>query len=86
MYTIYFCVDGHDPVIRCWSTIPRIGETVALAELQNVAESFKVNDVVWEGDGDPELSIHLKRSDGLLRRIIKPAGASTPCNTNGGGD
>jgi hypothetical protein len=80
MLTMYFCYDGHDPVIRCWPSIPRIGETVALAELEDVGESFKVIDVVWEGDGDPTLSIHLKRSEGFLRRILKTSNTQTPCN------
>jgi hypothetical protein len=81
MLTIYFCVDGHDPVIRCWSSIPRIGETVALTELEDVGETFKVADVVWEGDGEPTLSIYLKRSEGFLRRILKTSNTSTPCNS-----
>jgi hypothetical protein len=79
MLTMYFCFEGYDPVIRCWSQIPRIGDTVALAELEDAGESFKVIDVVWEGDGEPTLSIHLKRSEGFLRRILQSS-TPTPCN------
>jgi hypothetical protein len=81
MLTMYFCLDGHAPVIRCWPSVPRIGETVLLAELDDVGESFKVVDVVWEGDGEPTLSIHLKRSEGFLRRILKSSSTPTPCNS-----
>ena len=80
MQTMYFCVEGRDPVIRCWSQIPRIGDTIVLAELEDAGESFKVIDVVWEGDGDPTVSIHIKRSEGFLRRIFNPASRPTPCN------
>jgi hypothetical protein len=79
MLTMYFCLEDRDPVIRCWPAIPRIGDTMALPEL-NDRESFKVTDVVWEGDDEPTLSIYLKRSDGFLRRIVRSASAPTPCN------
>lgn len=81
MLTMYFCVDGHDPVLRCWSAIPRIGDTVALPELEAQGDSFKVVDVMWEGDDEPTLSIHLKRAEGFLRRILKASSAPTPCNS-----
>jgi hypothetical protein len=80
MNTMYFCLDGHDPVIRCWSQIPRIGDTVALHELEGEGDSFKVTDVMWEGDGEPTLSIHLKRSESFLRRIFTSTSQPTPCN------
>jgi hypothetical protein len=80
MLTMYFCYDGRDPVIRCWSAIPRIGDTVALSELGEEGTSFKVTDVVWEGDDEPALSIYLKRADTLIRRIVRSAVAPTPCN------
>jgi hypothetical protein len=81
MLTMYFCYDGQEPIIRCWPAIPRIGDTVALPELEDKGDSFKVADVLWEGDDhEPTLSIHLKRSDSLLRRIVKSAHKPTPCN------
>jgi hypothetical protein len=81
MLTMYFCCDGHDPVIRCWPEIPRIGDTVALSELEAEGDSFKVVDVMWEGDDEPTLSIHLKRAEGFLRRILNTASKPTPCNS-----
>ena len=81
MHTMYFCYDGRDPVIRCWSEIPRIGDTVALPELEEEGDSFKVVDVMWEGDDEPTLSIHLKRSEGFLRRILNAGSRPTPCNS-----
>jgi hypothetical protein len=80
MLTMYFCYEGRDPIIRCWPAIPRIGDTVALPELKDEGESFKVIDVVWEGDDEPNLSVYLKRSDGLLRRIVKSTLTPTPCD------
>jgi len=82
MLTMYFCYDGQDPVIRCWPAIPRIGDTVALSELGAEGASFKVTDVVWEGDDEPALSIYLKRGDTLLRRIVRSASFPTPCNAD----
>jgi hypothetical protein len=84
MLTMYFCCEGREPVIRCWSAVPRIGETVVLAEMQEEGESFKVIDVVWEGDGEPTISIHLKPAEGLIRRILKSASTPTPCNSGNG--
>jgi hypothetical protein len=81
MLTMYFCCDGHEPVIRCWPEIPRIGDTVALPELDGQGDSFKVVDVMWEGDDEPTLSIHLKRSEGFLRRILNATSKPTPCNS-----
>ena len=62
MLTMYFCYDGTDPVIRCWPAIPRIGDTVALPELEDVSGLFEVTDVVWEGDHEPALSIYIRPS------------------------
>jgi hypothetical protein len=81
MITIYFCYDGQEPIIRCWPEIPRIGDTVALPELDDEGESYKVVDVLWEGeDHEPTISIHLKRTEGLLRRIVKSTRRPTPCS------
>ena len=82
MYTMYFCLEDHEPVIRCWHAIPRVGDTVSLAELDDTGATYKVMDVLWEGDDEPTLSIHLNRADGLLRRIIQTATKPTPCNAD----
>ena len=81
MLTMYFCYDGRDPIIRCWPAIPRIGDTIALPELEDEGDSFKVTEVVWEGDQEPTLSIYLHRADGFLRRVIRTAASPTPCNS-----
>ena len=80
MLTMYFCYEGRDPVIRCWPEIPRIGDTVALSELEDEGNSFRVVDVLWEGDDEPTLSIHVKRAEGFLRRLVKSSTKPTPCN------
>lgn len=81
MLTMYFCYEGRDPIIRCWPEIPRIGDSVALPELEDEGESFKVADVLWEGeDHEPTLSIDLKRSEGILRRIVTSTRRPTPCH------
>jgi hypothetical protein len=83
MLTIYFCYDGRDPIIRCWPSIPRVGDTVALPELESEGDSFTVVDVLWQGDDEPTLSIYLKRSESFLRRIINLKNTSTPCSRGG---
>ena len=80
MLTMYFCYDGRDPIIRCWPAIPRIGDTVALSELEDEGGPCKVTEVVWEGDHEPALSIYLKRADGFFRRIVRSTSTPTPCN------
>jgi hypothetical protein len=78
---MYFCYDGRDPIIRCWPAIPRVGDTISLPELEEEGDSFRVTDVLWEGeDHEPTLSIHLKRADGFIRRIVKSTRTPTPCN------
>jgi hypothetical protein len=57
---------------------------VALPELEGQGETFKVVDVMWEGDDEPTVSIHLKRAEGFLRRILKTSSAPTPCNSGTG--
>jgi hypothetical protein len=79
MHTMYFCYEGRDPIIRCWREIPRIGDTVALPELDDEGDSFRVMEVVWEGEDEPTLSIYLKRADGFIRRLVKSSRAPTPC-------
>jgi hypothetical protein len=79
MLTMYFCYDGKDPVIRCWSAIPRIGDTVALSELEDVSGLFEVTDVVWEGQDEPALSIYIKQSK-LEQHRTGRGDPPTPCS------
>jgi hypothetical protein len=79
MLTMYFCYDGKDPVVRCWPAIPRIGDTVALSELDNGSGLFEVTDVVWEGELEPSLSIYIRQSK-LGQRQGKVTASPTPCS------
>jgi hypothetical protein len=83
MLTLYFCLDGHLPVLRTWHSAPRIGDTVAIPEFGGSLDPVRVYDVVWEGYDYPTVSVYVhhakvehplcadnKRtlySDGLLR-------------------
>jgi hypothetical protein len=80
MLTMYFCYDGKHPVIRCWPAIPRIGDTVALSELEDVSGLFEVTDVVWEGEHEPALSIYIKQSKLEQHRVGRAIENPTPCN------
>ena len=62
MATLYFCYGEDTPVLRYWSTIPRIGETIALPELGGNLNPLKVFDVVWEGFDEPSISIYLHQA------------------------
>jgi hypothetical protein len=59
MQTLYFCLDGSPSVVRYWPSIPRIGETVALAELGGNLSPLRVFDVIWEGTVEPTVSIYV---------------------------
>jgi hypothetical protein len=59
MTTIYFCLDGAKPVSRNWSSVPRIGETIALPELGGNLNPLRVFDVIWEGTLDPTVSVYV---------------------------
>ena len=78
MLTLYFCLEGELPVLRTWSSVPRIGDTIALPELGGTVKPLVVYDVVWEGSEVPSVSVfvhHAKTehplrhgSDPILRR------------------
>lgn len=59
MTTLYFCLDGAKPVLRNWSSVPRIGETIALPELGGNLNPLRVFDVIWEGTIDPTVSVYV---------------------------
>jgi hypothetical protein len=77
---MYFCYDGNEPIIRCWPAIPRIGDTIALSELETVSGLFEVTDVVWEGDHDPSLSIYIRQSKLEQHLPGQATRTPTPCN------
>ena len=61
MPTIYFCLRGAETVIRHWSAIPRIGNTVALPELGGNLNPLRVLDVVWDGTIEPVITVYVSQ-------------------------
>ena len=59
MLTLYFCLKDAAPVMRCWPSAPRIGESVALPELGGNLNPLKVYDVIWEGFEEPSVSVYV---------------------------
>ena len=62
MVTLYFCLDDNAPVMRVWSFVPRIGDTIALPEFGGTLNSLKVYDVVCEGYDEPSISIYVHQA------------------------
>jgi len=62
MVTLYFCLDGAKPIVRSWSSVPRIGETIAIAELGGNLSPLRVFDVIWEGAIEPTVSVYVHRA------------------------
>ncbi len=61
LVTLYFCLDDFAPVMRSWSYVPRIGDTIALPELGGNLQRLKVYEVVCDGCDEPIISIYLHR-------------------------
>ena len=59
MPTLYFCLNGAKPVVRNWSAVPRIGETIALPELGGNINPLRVFDVILEGTIEPAVSVYV---------------------------
>src|SRR5205085_4866546 len=59
MLTLYFCLDGAPSVMRYWTSVPRIGETIALPELGGNLNPLRVFDVIWEGTIEPTVSVYV---------------------------
>lgn len=59
MITIYFCLQDSPPVVRCWCSAPRIGDTIALPELGGNLDPLRVYDVIWEGFDQPSVSVYV---------------------------
>ena len=78
MLTIYFCLDGHAPVMRCWSVAPRIGETVTLPELGGRENPLTIYEIVWEGFDEPSVNIYLTpAAKDRLRAAHEETGAAS---------
>jgi hypothetical protein len=50
---------GAKLVLRTWSSVPRIGETIALPELGGNLNPLRVFDVIWEGIVEPTVSAYV---------------------------
>ena len=57
MLTLYFCLEEAAPVMRCWPSVPRIGEVIALVEF---AAPLEVYQVVWEGTDEVIVRIYVR--------------------------
>ena len=62
MLTLYFCLQGAEAVVRRWSSVPRIGETIALPELGGNLNPLRVYDVVWDGTVDPIVTVYVSQT------------------------
>ena len=61
MVTVYFFCAGSSPVARCWSALPRVGETVEIGELARHDTALQVTNVVWEDAESATVKVFLDR-------------------------
>jgi len=61
MVTVYFSFDDKVGIMRSWSVVPRVGDTIAIAELSEKLGPLVVSDVVWEGDGQPVATVFVNK-------------------------
>jgi hypothetical protein len=59
MLTLHFCLDGSPAVVRHWSSVPRIGDTISLLELGGNLNLLRVYDVIWEGAMEPTVCVYV---------------------------
>jgi hypothetical protein len=59
MLVLYFCLNDSPPVMRYWSSVPRVGDMVALPELGGNLKPLRVYDVIWEGGEEPSISVYV---------------------------
>ena len=64
MVNVYFCYDDKVGIMRSWSVVPRVGDTIAIAELTAKAGPLVVSEVVWEGDGQPVATVFVSKRSG----------------------
>jgi hypothetical protein len=65
MVNVYFCYDDKVGILRSWSVVPRVGDTIAIAELSAKVGPLVVSDVVWEGDGQPVATVFVSKRKGV---------------------
>jgi hypothetical protein len=61
MVNIYFSFDDKVGVMRSWTAVPRVGDSIAIAELSANQGPLVVTDVVWEGDGQPVATVFVSK-------------------------
>ena len=64
MVNVYFSFDDKVGVMRSWSVVPRVGDSIAIAELSAKLGPLVVTDVVWEGDGQPVATVFVSKRSG----------------------
>jgi hypothetical protein len=64
MVNLYFCYDDKVGVMRSWTVVPRVGDSIAVEELSGKLGPLVVSDVVWEGDGQPVATVFVKKRSG----------------------
>ena len=57
MVSVYFSFDDRVGVMRSWTVVPRVGDSIAIAELSSKLGPLVVTDVIWEGDGQPVATV-----------------------------
>jgi hypothetical protein len=66
MVNVYFCYDDKVGILRSWPVVPRVGDTIAIAELSAKVGPLVVSDVVWEGDGQPVATVFVSKRTGKV--------------------
>ena len=61
MVNLYFCYDDQVGVMRSWTVVPRVGDSIAIAELSGKVGPLVVSDVIWEGDGQPVATVFVSK-------------------------
>ena len=64
MVNVYFCYDDKVGIMRSWSVVPRVGDSIAVEELSGKLGPLVVSDVVWEGNGHPVATVFVKKRSG----------------------
>ena len=64
MVKVFFSFNDKIGIMRSWTVVPRVGDSIAIAELSGKLGPLVVTDVVWEGDGDPVATVFVSKRSG----------------------
>ena len=64
MVNVYFSFDDTIGVMRSWTVVPRVGDSIAIAELSAKLGPLVVTDVIWEGNGQPVATVFVSKRSG----------------------